>query len=170
VRGLSDGKPLQFFGNPATDSGGVSLIKLPHGVQNATIEISTDWCRVRTKPGAPLGPGMRFPFVSVGTLDSDRSLDVVVYDSPQVIVLVKCEGAGTLKNVYVAVRREGDEQGFPAQRLREDHQFRLLAVPVDKPFTLVVSADGYQRVERECDKLPEGAKKEMVIILRKKKS
>jgi RNA polymerase sigma factor (sigma-70 family) len=174
IHGMLDGIDYNA-GGAGTGPDGISRIKVPHGLvgpggpSGPLVSIMTDCYRFRIKQGGPLEPGSRVVFgIPMETFDSDRSLEVVVYDSPKVVVRLKTEDGGPLRNPRVMSWRPAIAIGDEAPRVRED-QFRLLRVPVHEPFKFEVSADGYQRVEQQCDKLPEGATKEIVVTLRKKK-
>jgi hypothetical protein len=174
ISGGLDGIPWRGYGG--TDKDGQSVVKVPHGLrglgkEGAGITFSgEDEVLIRRAKDAPLRELEFFGLQAfLGTLDSDTWLGLVVRQRPQVIVRVGAEDGGALPPVSVtSMIPKYKPTGFGALKLSET-RFRLNKVPIDGPFTVVVVANGYDPVEKQCDNLPEGAKTETVVTLRKKK-
>jgi hypothetical protein len=163
-----------------TDKDGRSVAKVPHGLQGlgtgplriqipGNIEV-----RLRTAKDGPLQePDQYGDVVLDRTIESDTQLGVVVRQCPDVIVRVEAEGGGALPPQGVSVmsrypHNENATASYTSGKLSEN-RFRLVKVPIDAPFTVLVVAEGYESVEKECENLLEGTNREIVIKLRKEK-
>jgi RNA polymerase sigma factor (sigma-70 family) len=174
ISGSLDGIPWRGYGG--TDKDGRSVVKVPHGLrglgeEGAGITFSgDDEVLIRRAKDASLRELEFYGLQAfLGTLNSDTWLGLVVRKRPQVVVRVGAEDGGALPCLSVSSRiPKYKPTGFVSFKLSET-QFRLNKVPIDGSFTVVVVADGYDPVEKQCDKLPEGAKTEVVVTLRKKK-
>jgi beta-lactamase regulating signal transducer with metallopeptidase domain len=153
----------------------------PHGA-NVQLDLMTNEhgvLRHRLKPGGPLQNNRQ---VQLGVVNDDvKTIEIIRYVAPIVVVKVVAKGGGKVKDAAVTakyVNGKGQYQGglilkkglssdisFEEQ---EDGRFRSMQMFPDQEVTVTAQADGFEPNSIKV-KLAEGAKKDVEVVLEKKK-
>jgi hypothetical protein len=178
VFGQMDGS--SWIAQTYPDPQGRFLLKVPHGLENAQMNIGTyEHATMRHRIGkdAPLVEGRR---VQLGTLDHDvKDIEIVRYVSPIIVINATRKDGKQFKDFQAAVEYTG-----PAGENRErsvrvvgggkkrdviqdeqyDGRYRTTRMLPDKEVTVSVSADGFEGASRKFS-LPEGKIEEVTFVL-----
>jgi protocatechuate 3,4-dioxygenase beta subunit len=163
------------------DAKGHFLIRAPHGLENAHMDLMTNEHGVLRWRKGKDGELHNSRGVDLGTLDKDvKDIEIVRYVAPIVIVKLTAKDGGKLKDPAVtAVYPEGKGQ-FQGRLIlknglnsdvsfedQEDGRFRSFQLLPDQEVTFTGHAEGYRESSTKL-KLPEGTTKEIEIVLEKK--
>jgi RNA polymerase sigma factor (sigma-70 family) len=171
---------MPWFGEAKAGPDGKMVAYVPHGLERVQLNLMTNehgalrWRR--TKDG-PLNNTHR---VDLGTVNDDvMGIEVVRYTAPIVLVKVAAKDGQPLKDpavtaVYGAGKRPYEGQLIAAKgrhsdvsfEKQEDGRFRSEQLFPDEETTVTAHADGYASQSVQV-KLPEGATKEIEIVLEK---
>jgi protocatechuate 3,4-dioxygenase beta subunit len=163
------------------DAKGHFLIKAPHGLENAHMDLMTNEHGVLRWRLGKDGELHNSRDVDLRTLDKDvKGIEIIRYVAPIVIVKLTAKDGGKLKNPAVTgLYPEGKGQyrgrlilknglnsdvSFEEQ---EDGRFRSSQLLPDQEVTFTGHADGYKENSQKV-KLTEGTTKEIEIVLEKK--
>jgi BlaR1 peptidase M56 len=180
VFGRLDGN--SWFGEGKQDADGKVTALVPHGLEQAQLDLMTNEhgvLRHRKTKNDPLSNKRR---VDLGTLQADvKGIEIIRYTAPILLVKVVARDGGKLADVGVtATYPEGKGQfggGLILAKGRnsdvsfekqEDGRFRSSQLFPDQEATVFGHAEGYESRSQKV-KLAEGTTKEIVIELDKKK-
>jgi beta-lactamase regulating signal transducer with metallopeptidase domain/uncharacterized GH25 family protein len=150
-----------WFGEARADANGKIVVRVPHGMENVRMDLVTNEhgvLRYRKKAGRPLSNGRQ---INLGTVTDDvKGIEIVRYVAPIVIVKVVAKDGSKLKDVKVNATSGHYEH-------QEDGRFRSMQMLPDEDVTITAQAKGYPPATAKV-KLPEGATKDVEIVLEKK--
>jgi hypothetical protein len=158
------------------DENGKIVGRLPHGLEKAKLEASTNEhssLHVRLKKDGPLlGPRD----IDLGTIEDDvRGIEIIRYKAPIVQVTVVDEQgekipdpkvAGAYKNDYELMHPVGGAPTHIFFEKQTDGRFRTSQMLPDTETTFTAEAEGYDAAS-ETVSLPEEAEKEITLVLKK---
>jgi hypothetical protein len=181
VFGQMDGSSWIAQAHP--DPQGRFLLKVPHGLENVQIHISTNehaTTRHRIGKDVPLVEGRQ---LQLGTLDHDvKDIEIVRYVSPIIVINATTKDGKQIKDFQAAVEytgpagenRErnvhvvgGGKKKDAIQDEQYDGRYRTSGMMPDKEVTVSVSADGFEGASRKLS-LPEGKTEEVTFVLEPK--
>lgn len=170
----------QFFVVQSRNAGsdGWFEFKVPHGLENAQIDLITNEhsaLRWRMKPSDPLRTGRQIKFE---TLNADvTTIEVVRYVAPILLVKAVDENGNVLTNFkpelnYINLPEgammvqffDGGNVGFEKQ---SDHRRRSSQLQPDQEFKLSIVVDGFE-TEPQTLSIPEGETRELTFVMKKK--
>jgi len=180
IAGQIDGQFWHTQGHPSAD--GVFSAKVPHGLENARIQIMTNEhasMRHRIGKDGKLSTGRDIRFK---TLDHDiKDLEIIRYVAPIVIAKITSKDGQPLSEQGLTGEYldEKDEQGMrmilPGGRnsdisfnKQEDGRFRTSQVTPDREIKITAYAKGFEPESRRF-KLPEGKTEEVTFVLEPEK-
>ena len=165
LRGSLDG--AEWRSEWRTGENGETIVKVPLGLEHPQVQFYTgDSVFVRrTKAGQLRRPSWLDREEALETFNADVWLGAVVRQSPMVMVRGVADNGEVPTNMEVML--VGKYMNHMSIKL-DPNQFQVTRVPVDEPFVVAISADGYERSEERYEALPEGASKSVVVTLRKK--
>jgi hypothetical protein len=177
VFGRMDGGFWQSMTHP--DSQGRFSVKVPHGLEQTQVDISTNEhasMRHRMGKSGPLVAGRQ---LMLGTLDHDvRGIEIVRYAAPIIVINATTKDGKQIegfrakveytspdsspeKNVHVA---GGGGKRDAIQDEQNDGRYRTSQLLPDCEVNVTVSADGYTEASRKMT-LAEGKTEEVTLIL-----
>jgi hypothetical protein len=180
VFGQLDGNP--WFGQGKQDADGKVTALVPHGLEQAQLDLMTNEHGVLRHRKTKNDPRSNKRRVDLGTLQADvKGIEIIRYTAPILLVKVVAKDGGILKDVGVtATYPEGKGQfggGLILAKGRnsdvsfekqENGRFRSSQLFPDQEATVTGHAEGYASRSQKV-KLAEGTTKEIVIELAKKK-
>jgi hypothetical protein len=162
------------------DAQGRFSVKVPHGLEQVQVDISTNEhasTRHRIGKDGPLAEGRTVEF---GTLDHDvKDIEIVRYVAPIIVINATTKdgeqvpgfkaaveyttpaGDGRGKSVHVV---GGGKKKDVIQDEQYDGRYRTSQMLPDKEVTVSVSADGFEGASRKLS-LPEGKTEEVTFVL-----
>jgi hypothetical protein len=168
-----------WFEQTRPDAQGKFSLKVPHGLENVQLDISTNEhasARHRIGKDAPLKDGRR---IDLGTLDHDvTGIEIVRYVAPIIIVNATTTGGQQVKDFkakveYTAPHSKGEQNvhvvgGGKTKTAIQDEQYdgryRTSQLLPDREVNVTVSADGFASASRKLS-LPEGKTEEVTFEL-----
>jgi hypothetical protein len=171
----------EFFFTRSTRPGddGKLELKLPHGLQEVELDLSTNEhssLRWRKSPDAPLQNGRR---VELGTVEEDISgIEIIRYVAPIVLVKAVDENGAAIEDFKPKAEYEKDSPREPGGMFvtgvggdvyfepQRDGRWRSSHVLPDQAMTVTAEKEGYTTMPQELS-LPEGEERELVFVLRK---
>ncbi len=181
VFGRRDGSFWNTQAHP--DPQGRFSAKVPHGLEQVQLDISTNEhasTRHRIGKDGPLAEGRTVKF---GTLDHDvKDLEIVRYVAPIIVINATTKDGKQIPGFKAAVEYTapaGDEGGKNVhvvgggqkqdviQDEQYDGRYRTSQMLPDKEVTVSVSADGFEGASRKLS-LPEGKTEEVTFVLEPK--
>jgi protocatechuate 3,4-dioxygenase beta subunit len=183
VFGRMDGSSWNALAHP--DAQGRFSLKVPHGLEQAQLDISTnEHATTRHRIGKD-GPLVEGRAVKLGTLDHDvKDIEIVRYVAPIIVINATTEDGKQIPDFKAEVEYTtpaGDERGKQVhvvgggkrkdaiQDEQYDGRYRTSQMLPDKEVTVTVSADGFEGAGRKLS-LPEGKVEEVTFVLEKKGS
>lgn len=182
VFGRMDGSFWNAQAHP--DPQGRFSLKVPHGLEDVQIDISTnEHATTRHRIGKD-GPLVEGRTVKLGTLDHDvKDFEIVRYVSPIVVINATTRdgkqvkdfkadvaytgpGPDGRKNIHVV---GGGKRKDAIQDEQYDGRYRTSQMLPDKEVKVTVTADGYTEASRTLT-LPEGKTEEVTFVLEPKSS
>ncbi len=181
VFGRMDGSSWSTQAHP--DPQGRFSAKVPHGLEQAQLDISTNehaTTRHRIGKNGPLVEGRT---ARLGTLDHDvKEIEIVRYVAPIIVINATTKDGQQIPGFNAAVEYTtpaGDERGKNVhvvgggkkpdviQDEQYDGRYRTSQMLPDKEVTVSVSADGFEGASRKLS-LPEGKTEEVTFVLEPK--
>ncbi len=167
-----------WFEQTRPDAQGKFSLKVPHGLENVQLDISTNEhasARHRIGKDAPLKDGRR---IDLGTLDHDvTGIEIVRYVAPIIIVNATTTGGEQVKDFkakveYTAPHSKGEQNvhvvgGGKTKAIQDeqyDGRYRTSQLLPDREVNVTVSADGFASASRKLS-LPEGKTEEVTFVL-----
>jgi protocatechuate 3,4-dioxygenase beta subunit len=163
------------------DAQGKFSLKVPHGLEQVQLDISTNEhasTRHRIGKDGPLTEGRR---VDLGTLDHDvKGIEIVRYVAPIIVVnattkdgkqikdfkaTVEYTGPGTDRDKQVHVVGGGRKEAIQDEQY--DGRYRTSQLLPDREVVVTVSAAGFVEASRKLS-LPEGKTEEVTFVLEPK--
>jgi beta-lactamase regulating signal transducer with metallopeptidase domain len=180
VGGKMDGSP--WISQAHTDPQGRFSAKVPHGLEEAVLTITTnEHATTRHRIGKD-GPLVEGSWPKLGTLDHDvKDIEIVRYVSPIIVINattndgrqskdfkaeVQYTDAGPNNNPNVHVVGGGKKKDA-IQDEQYDGRYRTSSMLPDKEVKVTVTADGYTDASRTLA-LPEGQTEEVTFVLEPK--
>ncbi|MFN0051105.1 MAG: M56 family metallopeptidase [Planctomycetales bacterium] len=173
--GELDGEFWNSQGRP--DPEGTVALRVPHGLQNARVDLMTNEhgaLRYRRAPGEPLKNETRG--IEFGTLNDDVvGFEIVRYQAPIVLISAVDEERQPVKDFRVAAAYPwGNQQYVLPGEVRSDLSFerqndgryRTSQMLPDEETTFTVNAPGFQAASEKL-KLAEGQTKDLLLVLKK---
>jgi beta-lactamase regulating signal transducer with metallopeptidase domain/protocatechuate 3,4-dioxygenase beta subunit len=162
------------------DHGTKLVARLPHGLENAQVQLSTNEhgaLRWRKGKNGPLQNAQR---IDLGTVNDDaKDFEIVRYTAPIIVANAKDKAGHQLKDFKVQVvykpGRSNKEknssfingvQGDVHFEKQEDGRWKSSQLLPDEDVTLTVTCEGYEPKSMEL-KLPEAETKELEFVLDK---
>ena len=180
IFGQMDGSFWNTQAHP--DPQGRFSVKVPHGLEQVQLDISTnEHATTRHRIGKD-GPLVEGRHVKLGTLDHDvKDIEIVRYVSPIIVINATTKDGQQIKDFKADVQytgpAAGESQGtstsWAAGRRRTSSRTSSTTAvtghPVlpDKEVTVSVSADGFEGASRKLS-LPEGKTEEVTFVLEPK--
>ena len=179
VFGRMDGSFWSAQAHP--DAQGRFSLKVPHGLEQVQLDISTnEHASARHRIGKD-GPLVEGRTVKLGTLDHDvKDIEIVRYVAPIIVINATTKDGKPIKGFTAAVEYtapgEGREKnvhvvgGGRKQAIQDeqyDGRYRTSTLLPDKEVSVTVSADGYATASRKLS-LPEGKTEEVTLVLEPK--
>jgi Carboxypeptidase regulatory-like domain len=180
IFGRMDGSFWNTQAHP--DPQGRFSAKVPHGLEQVQLDISTnEHATTRHRIGKD-GPLVEGRTVKLGTLDHDvKDIEIVRYVSPIIAINATTKdgrqikdfkadvqytgpGPDNRKNVHVV---GGGKKKDVIQDEQYDGRYRTSSMLPDKEVTVSVSADGFEGASRKLS-LPEGKTEEVTFVLEPK--
>ena len=164
------------------DSQGKFSLKVPHGLEEVQLDISTNEhasARHRMVKDGPLIEGRT---VKLGTLDHDvKGIEIVRYVAPIILVNATTKDGKQIKGFKAAVKyttgapdsREsvslsgGSEQTEAIKDEQNDGRYRTSQLLPDREVEVIATADGFAGASRKL-KLAEGKTEEVTFVLEPK--
>jgi beta-lactamase regulating signal transducer with metallopeptidase domain len=161
------------------DEQGRFSLKVPHGLENVELDISTNEhasAQYRIGKNGPLLSGRR---VTLGTLDHDvKDIEIVRYVAPIIIINATSKAGQQIQGFkasveYVKNDAESDKRVYlmgggkkpdALQDEQNDGRYRTSHLLPDKEVNVSVSADGFASASRKMS-LPEGKIEEVNFVL-----
>ncbi len=180
VTGKIDGS--SWIAEAHVDPQGRFSVKVPHGLENATLTIMTNEhasTRYRIGKGGPLVDGS---WPRLGTLDHDvKDIEIVRYVSPIIVINATTKDGQQIQGFQADVQythpspnnrkdvglRGGVNKKEAIQDEQYDGRYRTSNMLPDKEVTVSVSADGFEGASRNFS-LPEGKTEEVTFVLEPK--
>jgi hypothetical protein len=181
VFGRMDGSFWNTQAHP--DPQGRFSAKVPHGLEQVQLDISTNEhasTRHRIGKDGPLAEGRT---VQLGTLDHDvKEIEIVRYVAPIIVINATAKDGKQIPGFKAAVAYTtpaGDQRGKDVhvvgggkkkdviQDEQYDGRYRTSQMLPDKEVTVSVSADGFEGASRKLS-LPEGKTEEVTFVLEPK--
>jgi beta-lactamase regulating signal transducer with metallopeptidase domain/protocatechuate 3,4-dioxygenase beta subunit len=180
VGGKMDGS--SWIAEAHVDPQGRFSVKVPHGLEDATLTIMTNehiTTRYRIGKGGPLVEGM---WPRLGTLDHDvKDFEIVRYVAPIIVINATTKDGQQIKDFHADVqythpgpnnRKDvglvgGGNKKEAIQDEQYDGRYRTSNMLPDKEVTVSVSADGFEEASRKLS-LPEGKTEELTFVLEPK--
>ncbi len=166
-----------WFGQGRPNKEGTVAMKVPHGLQQAQVNLMTNEhgaLRYRRGKDQPLQNEVRY--INFGTLNDDvEGFEIVRYKAPLVLVSAVDEAKQPIKDFRVAATYpwgkqeyviEGETRSDMSFEKQNDGRYRTSQMLPDEEVTFTVTAKGYQPVSEKIN-LPEGETKELVVMLKK---
>lgn len=166
-----------WFGQGRPNKEGTVAMKVPHGLQQAQVNLMTNEhgaLRYRRGKDQPLQNEVRN--INFGTLNDDvEGFEIVRYKAPLVLVSAVDEAKQPVKDFRVAATYpwgkqeyviEGETRSDMSFEKQNDGRYRTSQMLPDEEVTFTVTARGYQPVSEKIN-LPEGETKELVVMLKK---
>jgi hypothetical protein len=176
ISGQIDGQFWHTQGHPSAE--GKFSVKVPHGLEQAQITISTnEHASSRYRIGKD-GKLHSEKFVMFGTLDHDvKDLAIIQYDAPVVMVKPTTKDGRPVKDVVLSGKFTEDNEG-PGMRMilkngiesdvhferQDDGRYRTYCLTPDREVNITAHADGFKPASRKF-KLPEGKTEEVTYVL-----
>lgn len=153
-------------------------VKVPHGLQQAELDLSTNEhssLRWRLSPDESLKRGRR---IKLGTVEDDiAGLEVVRYTAPILLVKPVDDQGAPIEDCTPVLKYVRDTQGkeeltvyttgshvsFESQK---DGRWRSEQLLPDEPITVTVEKTGYSTTTQDLS-LPEGGRRELVFVMKK---
>jgi uncharacterized GH25 family protein len=171
-----------WFGSGRPDANGHIVMQAPLGLQNVQLNLMTNEhsvLRFRKSLTDPLTNETR---INLGTLKNDvRGMIIVRYEAPILLVNAVDKDKHQIKDfkpqaVYGTGKSPKDPNSFFINGIKgdvhfehqDDGRWRSSQLLPDEDLTLTVGAEGYEPQTQKL-KLAEGAKKEIEVVLQKKK-
>jgi beta-lactamase regulating signal transducer with metallopeptidase domain/protocatechuate 3,4-dioxygenase beta subunit len=164
------------------DNQGKFTLKVPHGLEDVQLDISTNEhasSRHRIGKDGPLVAGRT---VKLGTLDHDvKGIEIVRYVAPIIILNATTQSGQQIKGFKATVEYSettgpdfdkrvhvvGGEKTTAIQDEQYDGRFRTSQLLPDSEVNVTVSADGFATASRKLS-LPEGKIEEVTFVLEPK--
>jgi hypothetical protein len=163
------------------DAQGKFSLKVPHGLEEAELDISTNEhasAQHRIGKDGPLTDGRR---VKLGTLDHDvKGIEIVRYVAPIIVVNATTKGGQQVKGFKATVEYTepgpnsdknvhvvGGERTVAIQDEQYDGRYRTSQLLPDREVNVTVSADGFATASQKLS-LPEGKVEEVTFVLEPK--
>ena len=180
VYGRMDGSFWNTQAHP--DPQGRFSVKVPHGLEQVQLDISTNEhasTRHRIGKSGPLVEGLT---ARLGTLDHDvKDIEIVRYVSPIIVINAIAKDGKQIPGFKAAVQytHAGPDHGQTVhlvgggkkkdtiQDEQYDGRYRTSQMLPDKEVTVSVSADGFEEASRKLS-LPEGKTEEVTFVLEPK--
>ena len=180
IGGKMDGS--SWIAEAHVDPQGRFSVKVPHGLEEATVTIMTNEhasTRYRIGKGGPLVEG-NWP--RLGTLDHDvTDIEIVRYVAPIIVINATTKDGQQIKVFKADVqytqagpnqRKDvglvgGGKKKDAIQDEQYDGRYRTSNMLPDKEVTVSVSADGFEEASRKLS-LPEGKTEEVTFVLEPK--
>ncbi|MGC8644286.1 MAG: carboxypeptidase regulatory-like domain-containing protein, partial [Isosphaeraceae bacterium] len=172
-----------WFAQTRPDIQGKFSLKVPHGLEEVQLDISTNEhasTRHRMSKGGPLIEGRT---VKLGTLDHDvKGIEIIRYEAPIIVINATSKKDGKqIKGFkptveYTKPGTESDKRihvvgGEPKKQAIQDEQydgrFRTSQMLPDSEANVTVSADGFTTRNRKLS-LPEGKIEDLTFVLEPK--
>jgi len=162
------------------DHGTRLVARLPHGLENAQVQLSTnEHGALRWRKGKN-GPLQNTRTITLGTVNDDaKDFQIVRYTAPIIVVNAKDRAGHQLKNFKVGLAYKPGRsnkvknssfingvQGDVYFEKQEDGRWKSEQLLPDEEVTLTVLCDGHGSKSMEL-KLPEGETKELEFLLEK---
>jgi hypothetical protein len=165
----------------APDAQGKFSLRVPHGLEQVELDISTNEhasAKHRIGKDGPLTDGRR---VKLGTLDHDvKGIEIVRYVAPIIVVNATTKEGQQVKGFkatveYVEPGPNSDKKvhvvgGGKTEALQDeqyDGRYRTSQLLPDREVNVTVSADGFATASRNLS-LPEGKAEEITLVLEPK--
>ena len=172
--GRLDGE--SWFGQGRPDDEGTVALKVPHGLQNVRVQLSTnEHGTLRYRRGKDQKLENREVDIEFGTLNDDvNGFEIIRYRAPLVLVAAVDEAQNPIKDFRVTATYPWGQQRYVQKgELRSDinfeHQndgrYRTKQMLPDEEVTFTVTAPGYATATEKVT-LPEGESKELVVTLK----
>jgi peroxiredoxin len=153
------------------DAQGRIVFLAPTGLRNASLRAvpfdETVGYKARLDENAPLthwGDGQ------FGTLDRDRTITIICYRAPTVLVTVRTDDGQVPDDVRVTAHFEVNGQGHAQRFLRQSNgRFRSRSLMPDYEYEVIAGTQSRAYVTQRVQRinLPEGGSGELTLILRK---
>jgi hypothetical protein len=181
IFGRMDGSFWNTQAHP--DPQGRFLAKVPHGLEQVQVDISTNEHATTRHRIGNHGPLVEGRTVKLGTLDHDvKDIEIVRYVSPIIVINATTKDGKQIKDFQAAVEyagsagdnRErnvhvvgGGKKKDALQDEQYDGRYRTSQMLPDKEVTISVSADGFEGAKRKLS-VPEGKIEEVTVVLEPK--
>jgi len=167
-----------WLGQSWADASGKIIFQAPRGLVHASIFLNNfslderQFCRYRIGRGTPLRNDSRVEFDDV---DRDfKGIEIVSFESPTVFVKAITEDGSKIKEIRVTASYLGSQRSEEQTTLgsgprfveQADGRFRSQRILPDEAVAITIQADGFS-ARTETLQLPEGAVKEVELILRR---
>jgi protocatechuate 3,4-dioxygenase beta subunit len=179
VFGKIDGSFWNAMAHP--DAQGKFTLKVPHGLEEAQFDISTnEHASARHRIGKD-GPLLAGRTLKLGTLDHDvKGIEIVRYVAPIIVINATTKDGRQVKGFKAAVEYTepgqkseknvhvvGGERTQAVQDERYDGRYRTSQLLPDREVNVTVTADGFATASRKLS-LPEGKIEEVTFVLEPK--
>jgi beta-lactamase regulating signal transducer with metallopeptidase domain/uncharacterized GH25 family protein len=169
-----------WFGNGKPDANGHIVARVPHGLENAQLDLMTNEHGVLRHRMGKDGTLKNQRRVDLGTLNDDvKDFQIIRYEAPIVLVKIVAKDGGKLVKPTITAKYAPDKAQYQGGILisngmqsdvnfeeQEDGRFRSEQLFPDEEVTFTAHAEGYESKSEKLT-LPEGAKKEIEIVLEK---
>jgi len=175
LNGQLDGE--YWFAEGRPDPEGTISLRVPHGLQNVQVHLSTNEhgaLRYRRSKDGPLENDVRS--VDFGTMNDDVNDFIIVrYQAPVVVIAAMDEEKNPIKTFRVAGTYawgkqryviEGEQRSDLSFEHQDDGRQRTSQMLPDEEVTFTVTSAGYEAASEKVT-LPEGGTKELVVTLKK---
>jgi hypothetical protein len=166
--------------NPHPTADGTFVMRAPHGLEDARIELSTNehsCLQFRIAKDAPLTHSRT---IRLGTLDHDiKGIEIIRYEAPIILVKATTREGQPVKDARVSVDYTAPDRNQDGKYILKggmhsdvsleelgEGRFRTSQLAPDRAVTVTARAEGYAAKSATIT-LPEGATREVVLILDK---
>jgi hypothetical protein len=170
-----------WHGQTRPDSQGKFSLKVPHGLEDAQLDVMTNEhasSRHRIGTDGPLTEGRT---VKLGTLDHDvKGIEIVRYVAPIIVVNATTKEGQQVKGFKATVEYTepgpnqdkrvhvmGGQKTVAIQDEQNDGRYRTSQLLPDREVNVTVNADGFATASRKVT-LPEGKTEEVTLVLEPK--
>jgi beta-lactamase regulating signal transducer with metallopeptidase domain/uncharacterized GH25 family protein len=168
-----------WFGQGKPDANGHIVAQVPHGLENAQLDLMTNEHGVLRHRMGKDGTLKNQRRVDLGTLNDDvKDFQIIRYEAPIVLVKIVAKDGSKLVKPAMTGKYAPDKAQYQGGLTRnglqsdvsfeeqEDGRFRSEQLFPDEEVTFTAHAEGYESKSEQL-KLPEAAKKEIEIVLEK---